>query len=157
MNITIGIDPGVSGGFAVLTSGGKVDAFRFTTMGDMRDSILEVTETAYPFQTACGVTVRAFIEKMTFRPGFRGRDALMRNFGQWEGLMLGLEIPTEHVAAGVWQRGVGVPVKKDEEYRDHKRRLKARAQELFPGQRVINATADALLVAEWGRRREEKT
>jgi hypothetical protein len=35
---------------------------------------------------------------------------------------------------------------------DKKQRNKAKAEELFPGQRITHATADALLIAEYCRR-----
>ena len=65
-------------------------------------------------------------------------------------------IPFEEVTPVVWQRGLGIPVrKKDESRSQFKGRLKAKAQQLFPQVKVTLKTADALLISEYCRRKRE--
>jgi len=71
-------------------------------------------------------------------------------FGQHYGsLLMGLaclEIPYERVAPGVWQRAMGCLTGGE------KNISKAKAQQLFPALKITHAIADALLIAEYGRR-----
>ena len=55
-------------------------------------------------------------------------------------------IPFERVRPQQWQKSLGCLTKGD------KNVTKRKAQELFPMMKVTHATADALLIAEYGRR-----
>ena len=55
-------------------------------------------------------------------------------------------IPFETVTPAKWQGAMGCRTKGD------KNVTKRKAQDLFPGVKVTHAIADALLIAEWGRR-----
>jgi hypothetical protein len=59
------------------------------------------------------------------------------------------------VAPGTWQKAFGLARKKGEAHGKWKARLRQKAQQLFPqlGRRVTLKTCDALLIAEYGRRR----
>jgi hypothetical protein len=62
-------------------------------------------------------------------------------------------IPFEEVSPQTWQKQMGIrPRAKTESKNDHKNKLLAAAQRLFPGPRITKATADALLLAEYLRR-----
>lgn len=79
-----------------------------------------------------------------------------KSAGLVQGFVIALKVPYELVHPVKWQRYLGVaPKGKDEAKAAHKRRLKARAEQLFPQARVTLATADALLLAEYGRRTKE--
>ena len=57
------------------------------------------------------------------------------------------------VSPGVWQREFNLPtIKAAGSSTKKKNEHKARAQELFPQFNMTHAIADALLIAEWGRR-----
>ena len=65
-------------------------------------------------------------------------------------------ISIEIVTPQVWQKALSIPPRKKEEGRTSwKNRLKAKAQQLFPGVRVTLATADALLLAVYCQRKRE--
>lgn len=68
------------------------------------------------------------------------------------GACAALCVPVELVTPQRWQKGMSVGVRAGLERADWKRKLKAQAERLFPGQRVTLATADALLILEWARR-----
>jgi len=91
-------------------------------------------------------------------PGQRGAQGvakLNRNYGMILGVLAALGIPHETVPAGVWQRAFGLTrSSKTETQAAKKNRHKAKAQQLFPMLNITHATADALLIAEWLRRRE---
>lgn len=55
---------------------------------------------------------------------------------------------------GVWQKPFRLPTQKKAGNTAKKNTHKARAQELFPGLKITHAVADALLIAEYGRRKE---
>ena len=61
-------------------------------------------------------------------------------------------IPFEAVSPQKWQKVMGIPPKKGETKTQHKNRLKARAQELFPSLKITLATSDALLLAAYAQR-----
>ena len=76
-----------------------------------------------------------------------------RSYGNLEAFLIAAEIPFERVVPSVWQREFGLISKKGETKTAKKNRHKAKAQELFPSVKVTHAVADALLIAEWHRRR----
>ena len=142
----LGIDPGDSGGYALLDSNGRVLACeKFPeTERDLWDAILEASYSAE----------RAVIERVAPMPG-QGVSGMFRfgmSYGMLRGFLVAARVPFEAVAPGVWCRSMGLVRKKGESQTAWKNRHKARAQELFPGQRITHAVADALLIAEWGRR-----
>lgn len=147
----LGIDPGKSGGMAVL-HGPDVDAVAMPkTEGDILHWIL-----------ACNYNYRsiAVIEKVS---GFIGQGhpgSAMFNFGcGYGGLRMALlasAIPFEETAPRRWQKAMGIPPRKRAESKTQwKNRLKARAQQLFPGIDVTLSTADALLIALYCKRKHE--
>jgi Holliday junction resolvasome RuvABC endonuclease subunit len=68
------------------------------------------------------------------------------SYGFLRGVLVALEVPFEAVTPAKWQRSMSCLTKGD------KNVTKARAQELFPEVKVTHAIADALLIAEYGRR-----
>ena len=74
-----------------------------------------------------------------------------RGLGRLEALLTAHRIPYEEIAPGKWQRSLGCLTKGD------KNVTKARAQQLFPGVKVTHYVADALLIAEYGRRARTQT
>lgn len=77
------------------------------------------------------------------------------NFGAVKMALIAANIPFTEVTPSTWQRVMGIPSKsKSESKPEFKRRIKKRAQELFRGNITLH-TADALLIAEYGRRRSE--
>lgn len=134
----LGIDPGVSGGLALVSNGAaeavKMPATEADCLQWLEERRAKVTH--------------ALIEKVHSRPG-QGVSSTFKfgkNYGLLRGLLVALRIPFEEVAPGKWQRALGCLSGGD------KNVTKAKAQQLFPALRVTHATADALLIAEHCRR-----
>jgi len=146
MNI-IGIDPGISGGIAVIYDGGEATAFAMpdTDIGIL-DSLREVTRT---------VGWRVYIEKVSPQPknGARGNFTFGRSVGALRMAVAACGIPMHEVTPQRWQASFGLPSAAEAGSNTAKKNAhKRKAQEMFPGIRMTHAIADALLIAEWGRR-----
>lgn len=91
----------------------------------------------------------AYLEKVGAFPkqGLASTWKFAQGYGLLRGFLLALEIPFETVAPGVWQRALGCLTHGD------KNVSKRRGQELFPHLHLTHATADAVLIATYGRRR----
>lgn len=137
----IGIDPGQSGGVAVLASSGGVlwvEAYDHITPHEIARELKTF------------VLAKARLEQVGAFPG-QGVSSTWKfgqNYGWWLGVLTALEIPFERVTPLKWQTAMSCRTGGD------KNVSKARAQELFPGRKITHAIADALLIAEYGRRLE---
>lgn len=135
----LGIDPGKSGGFAVITETDAV-VFAFDKMTP-RDIVLTLKE------YIPNITV-AYIEQVSAFPG-QGVCSVFtfgQNYGWWQGVLTALGIPIERVSPLKWQTYMKCRTG------GNKNVSKARAQEIFPEKKITHAIADALLIAEYGRR-----
>ena len=97
----------------------------------------------------------AYIERVASMPGQGVASTFKfgRSYGFLRGLLVAFAIPFEEVAPGVWQKPFGLPtLKKAGSITAKKNAHRAKAQQLFPGVKMTHAVADALLIAEWGRR-----
>lgn len=146
--IHIGIDPGQSGGIAVIDEDNadakKVVAYPMpATRGDLIELLI------YPLDA------RAIVEKVHAMPK-QGVSSCFKFGMNYERVCMALVcngISFREVSPQRWQRELGIPFKKKSETKhQHKNRLKAVAQELFPSAKVTLAIADALLLAEYCRR-----
>lgn len=152
----LGIDPGNSGGIALLgTEGTIVLAEKMPAtekdVSDLIGSIARSVRFAY-IERVHAMPKQGVISSFTFGVSYGGLRMALVAHG----------IPFEAVTPGKWQRTMGLLIKgrtvtQDEKVtKTEKKNLnKARAQELFPGQRVTHAVADALLIAECARRDRE--
>lgn len=149
----IGIDPGKSGGLAIL---------------DDHGAIAELTKTPPTLRGLCITMERwsgdvfVMVEKVggfmaTSKDGSKFNPASAhtmfefgRTFGHLESLLIALQIPHEFVMPAVWQKGVGIERKRENENRSQwKGRLRSFSQELYPDADTTLATADALLIAHY--------
>lgn len=105
-------------------------------------------------------TVHACIEQVggyvgESQPGSRAFKFGM-SYGGLRMALIAAYIPFEQVVPTVWQKALRIPARKKTESKPRwKARLKAHAQQLFPRETVTLATADALLLAEYCRRKQE--
>ena len=158
----LGIDPGLGGGMAVLTAGGyprlvaKIPATEQDILTILRDvaTLPIVAGVADPISeigasSSPGGHVRAILEKVASSPqmGVVSAFTFGKGYGGLRMALAACQIPFDEVAPGVWQRAMQCLTKGD------KNVSKRRAQELFPSVKVTHAVADALLLAEFGRRR----
>lgn len=166
----IGVDPGATGGLAVVSElGDKVTV----TSVKMPDSERE-TLGWFQLLTFCGrtdrITYTALIEKVG---GFMGKKSEEGNgfnkasghtmftfgwgYGNLRTSMLACGIPFEEVVPITWQKEFVPKKPKGDSKSDHKNRLKAVAQQLYPDQKVTLATSDAILIATYCMRKAKGT
>lgn len=147
--VYLGIDPGASGGLAIISEYvGVVKTAMPRTERDVLDWL-----TAWKEEQTFAV-----IEKVHAMPGngVSGMFKFGMSYGSLRMALLAANIPFEEIQPRVWQKALGMsPRRKEESGTEWKNRLKAKAQQLFPREVITLATADALLIAEYCRRRRE--
>ena len=141
----MGIDPGQSGGIAVIRGTGRV----------MILELMPVTERDIWLRLK-GLTVhKAYIEKVHAMPQ-QGVSSTFKFGCGYGGLRMALTaagIPFDEVTPQAWQKALGIVKRaKTESKNDHKKKLLQKAQQLFPNVKITLKTADALLIAEYCRR-----
>ncbi len=140
--VFIGVDPGVNGGIAIISETGAVQETCKMPVTD-RD-ILDALAIVNP------ALARAMLERAHASPQM-GVTSAFTFGGGYRALRMALTaigIPFDIVTSHVWQKTLGCRSGGD------KNVTKARAQQLFPSIKVTHAIADALLLAEYGRRQE---
>lgn len=145
----IGIDPGVSGGIAVINDGLFVQAF----------ALKDVTEQDTFRFLAEQEPATAILEKVGPTPQMGVKSAFTFG-GSYYGLRMaciaaGLRMVT--VSPQRWQAAIGLKKiggKIGQKGTEKKNRNKAKAQELYPGMKITHAIADAMLLCEYGKREE---
>ena len=160
MKTLIGIDVGASGGIAVRTGRDEIAAFAMPpTQGDVLELLAGIITTA----RSGGGDVRAVVEKVGGYIGGRGgTGSAMFNFGMGYGFILGVlashRVRVELVTPQKWQKELSLGNSKSHATKTAwKNHLKARAQQLFPSQKVTLKTADALLILEYANRTGSQT
>ena len=136
---SIGIDPGQDGAIAVIDdSGPLVFRFKNATKADVANS----------FRSLNRVVAFAYLEKVSASPrmGVVSAFKFGASAGYLEACLHAFQIPFEFVTTAKWQKTMGCMTKGD------KNVSKAKAQQLFPNVKVVHGNADALLIAEYGRR-----
>lgn len=138
MSIVIGIDPGQSGGIALARGEGcwKLPE----TEKDIYDLLYSLREP----NRGCDV----WLEKVHSMPrqGVASSFKFGQNYGFLRGVVTALGFRLFEVTPQKWQKAMGCLTRGD------KNVSKAAAQRLFPSLKITHATADALLIAEYGRR-----
>ena len=148
-NYYIGIDPGASGGIAVLDEDGAVKDVR--NMPDTPADILEYFKAYQAFPCVC------VLEDVG--QGMPGQSSsatakFARHNGHLEMALLALGIKTVKARPQKWEKVYALGKSTAFEKAEWKRKLKERAQQLFPqlGKKVTLKTCDALLIAEYCRK-----
>lgn len=176
----VGVDPGKSGGIAIVGWSNGSPFADATMMSDNLEGILATIKSSFIREW---VVPQACIEQMWMRPNqgsYVGK--LMRNYGQLEMALYALDIPTEHVSPQRWQAALSISSRKSkrqrikdektgkiliikkENHSQFKRRLSDRAAKEFPEIRAatkrigdFNKICDALLIALYCQRKHEGT
>jgi crossover junction endodeoxyribonuclease RuvC len=142
MSIYIGIDPGVSGGIAALCDDELV-------LGPPRLKLKDATELdIVSWLTYINIAQSfAVIEQVSSSPqmGVVSAFTFGQSYGFLRGLLVAMAIPFVPVRPQKWQKAMGCMSGGD------KNKTKAKAQQLYPGERITHATADALLLATYCR------
>ena len=144
MKPILGVDPGASGGLALLSCEGKVEAF------PMRDGMTEQID-AIRHIAATNPNLTAIIEKVGFhRPGNSAVSTakFARHCGHLEAALYSVGVPFEEVAPGTWMKTLGaLPADKTA----RKNAIKEEMARRFPHLKVTLGVADALGILCWAR------
>lgn len=147
----LGIDPGINGGIAVMDGNHRV--LDVLCMPETPMDILEF------LRGYAGGIVVVYMEDVG--RGMPGQSSsatakFARHCGHLEMALLALGMRTVKVTPQKWEKMYQLGRSSDYEKSEWKRRLKSKAQELFPdlGRKVTLSTCDALLLALYGVRQE---
>ena len=148
--LIVGIDPGASGGIAAiaLRPPSSVLATLAYPMPDTEADTAAILEDLRPAITM------AYIEAVHAFPG-QGVTSMFtfgQNYGFLRGLLVGLKIPFQEVTPMKWKKDLRLTFSKSDSKKDKKNASKQRAQQWFPHVKMTHSIAEALLIAEWGRR-----
>lgn len=151
--VFIGVDPGQNGGLVALD--GKVVAFH--KMPETRRGVYDWLAKFSPVSLDDPKPI-AVVEKVSGYIGQGHPGSRMFTFGaNAERVLMALTIlgiAVDEVPPQEWMRGLGIKSRhRSESKTEWKGRLKLTAQVLFPNLKVTLATADALLLAHWGRKK----
>lgn len=146
----LGIDPGESGGLAILDYNGSIiDA---SPMPNTEHDCAEY------FREFAPQIRMAHIEAVHAMPkqGVSSSFKFGMSFGALRMALVAFQIPFEAVSPMAWQKRLGATLQgrktASQDKTAKKNANKARAQQLFPTRKVTHAIADALLLAEDCRR-----
>jgi hypothetical protein len=151
MKTTIGIDPGANGAIAWIDERGRACVEKMPdTLVDLWDLFCDIKQGQGRFPSlrvdVSGDGFKAYIEQVASSPqmGVVSAFSFGRGYGNLEMALTAAGIPFERVRPQVWQKALGCMTKGD------KNITKRKAQELFPEIKITHATADALLIAQYG-------
>ena len=164
----IGIDPGATGGMAwwSVTDGAGSYAFTNQTEKDIVEQLREVIADVWPKHRSL-----VYLEKVSAMPGHGEKCEKCKrapapttssfNFGQSYGFLRGIVLShglaLHDITPQKWCQHFGLKKKKGETNTQWKNRHKAKAQQLFPDQKVTHAVADALLIMNYGYAMSKET
>ena len=143
----IGIDPGKSGGIAVL-SDERIEVKKCPeTVQDMAFLFALILHETPPSH------VLVMIERVWARP-HDGRSSVFtfaQNYGRWEGIIASHEITPHYVTPQVWMKALGCPSKLKKQVR--KNYLKELSKKKYPdiARKLTLKTADAMLIADYAK------
>ncbi len=143
-NLIGGIDPGLSGGVAFL-GGDSVVAWK---MPDTEREVYDLIAEHAPYLKC------VYIESVHSFPGQGVASSFTfgRGYGFLRGVLVALKIPFVDVSPMKWKKALGINFTAQDSKKDKKNGSKALAQQWWPKLKITHATAEALLIAEYGRR-----
>lgn len=151
----LGCDPGLQGALVAITPVGiKVCRFGKATAKDMWTFLSELS---FDYQCFC-IKEKVWAMPATNSAGEERKMGASTSFvfgennGFIKGLLVAAEIPFEEVTPQGWQKHYSLKKEKNEEQPAYKRRMKQRAEQLFPKENITADVADAFLLAEVCRR-----
>lgn len=147
MKTIIAVDPGVSGGIAVLND-------ELVELHKMPETLTEIYRLLADNKTN---GAQLWIEEI---PKFTGRNipssvtaVLFQNFGRIEGIAVSTGYVLNRVRPVDWQAPLGLGgAKSCGSSSEWKRKLKNKAQELYPHLDVTLKTSDALLILDYAKK-----
>lgn len=142
MKAFLGLDPGKSGGLAIVGDGIQPWAV------PMPETERDLWDTVQGVRAWADRDVAAVVEVVHSMPG-QGVSSCFtfgRGYGALRMAIIAAGIPLREVQPRAWQKELGCLTGGD------KNVSKAKAQQLFPSLKITHKIADALLIAEWLRR-----
>ena len=155
MKAYIGIDPGsASGCIAIIINNGLSTEYKTIEFAKMttQEWYEELKSTMFL------VDGEVVLEKVHGMPGMgvQSISAFMKNVGHIEMALLSLYIPFKEITPQSWMKYYNLKKEKDESKSDWKRRLREYLQRIMPDFKVTNDTADAMLLAYYAMKHDEK-
>ncbi len=162
--IILGIDPGMSGGIAKLKQDGARWYPSAIAMPATEDAIADRLWTMQEEAQKEEIEILCFLEHIQpmpiikrskgptgetreeVNPGLNQIGNFMKHYGFLRGCLISIGIPVEDIRPQAWQKLLGCMT------RGNKNVSKGKAQQLFPTIQVTHKIADALLIAEAGRK-----
>ena len=156
MTHILGIDPGLSGGYAIIDDAAHiVECGNFPThtvnkKERLDGDALAVKLGAYRF--GC----RAYVEAVSSRPRQAGQFQFGLNTGIVHGILHAHEIPFKLVSSASWKGQFGIKREHDETKRDKKNEARQMAANLYPAhadkfkRAKDDGVAEAVLIALYG-------
>lgn len=155
MKIVLGIDPGLSGGIAVMDEAGPIYVQKMPVISSDGKKVIDpgaIRDVIRKFRPHEGFEMVAVIEKVHAMPG-QGVTSMF-SFGFGYGVLVGvlsaMQVPIEHVRPQAWQKEVlgGIDSKLG------KKRAVVWALDRYPSLgKLPDGQADALAMAHYGRLR----
>tara|TARA_R110002020_G_scaffold256273_2_gene469912 strand:- start:16728 stop:17240 length:513 start_codon:yes stop_codon:yes gene_type:complete len=146
-NMIIGIDPGKSGGMAIIKWGNTVKNTKICTAFKCPQTIDEMSSFIKMLQKDAAY-ITCYLENVHAFPT-DGRSSAFKfgvNFGVWQGILSSFDIKTELVTPRTWQSAYG---KLPKIKKDRKNMIKEIATK-ETGIKSTLATADAICIALYG-------
>ena len=143
----IGIDPGVSGGIAVIDEKGIMMAYKCPKSSDEMSLLFQMCMGSTP-----AANIKLLMERVWARPTNAVRAAFSYgvNYGQWLGIVATHEVEMNTAIPVEWIKWVGCPKALKRDVR--KRWLKEKAGELYPNvNKLTLATSDAILITHFAK------
>jgi crossover junction endodeoxyribonuclease RuvC len=147
----VGIDPGSSsGGVSVIfEQDGKIDVESFeigkSTEKDLFVFLLKIKQESH--NVVCG------FEKVHAMPG-QGVSSVFtfgQNYGFIRGCLVSIGIPYYEITPQKWMKFYSMKKEKSETKLQWKKRLKQRAEQLYPDVKIKTDIADSMLIANYVR------
>ncbi len=147
----LGIDPGHSGGLALVSSDSaqawKMPESELGTATLLRELLPQIHLAMLEAVTPMGIGRDSKVKQ-----GLGSTWKFGQHYGFLRGLLQGLNIPFATVRPQVWQPALGIEKRGTKSGTEHKNATKDRAQSLWPEIKMTHAIADALLIAEFARK-----
>ena len=143
--LVLGIDPGQSGGLAFLS----VRDNSFSVAYPMPETMRDTADVIADYRDKIVIAILEHVHSMP-KQGVSSTFKFGKSAGFLEGLLVGMKIPYDLVSPQKWTKRLSLVG--GEPGTEKKNLHKARAQQWFPGLKITHATADAILLAEYGRR-----
>lgn len=168
MELIIGIDPGKSGGFSLISNSGVIDIQKSPTIGSEIDinAIVSIIKQWKIFADSNGYTLKVFIEDVHALFGASAKSTFQfgRSVGILQGIISSFELPVIYVQPKKWQSFSWKGVKPQKKLVNGKNKVDTKktsllaAKNLFPSETFIpdgsrtpqDGIVDATLIAYYG-------